>query len=243
MCLVLGFMVSMAWLNDQNRTSRYNSLPGDVRSRIAEGMFDPDAYKQLQTEVNNLQVENTKLQGALAKKSSTDQHQNDSAKLLNDSLQKTKEFAGLTAIEGPGITITLKDSVKSGQGPAEGASMFPSDAIIHDTDVLRTVNELWASGAEAISVNDHRVAGPTSYRCVGPTILLNGDRIATPIFVRAVGDPSTLYGAMNLPGGVLAEIRSSDPSMVQVDKMKKLALPAYAGPTEIKIGKVPKESS
>ena len=44
--------------------------------------------------------------------------------------------------------------------------------IIHDTDVLRVVNELWNAGAEAVTVNNRRVGPGTNYRCVGTTILV-----------------------------------------------------------------------
>ena len=35
------------------------------------------------------------------------------SKVLNDSLQESKAFAGLTELEGPGIALTLRDSGKS----------------------------------------------------------------------------------------------------------------------------------
>jgi len=54
--------------------------------------------------------------------------------------------------------------------------------------VVHVVNELFASGAEAIAVNGHRVAGTTSFRCVGTTILVNDVKIASPIVVRQKDD-------------------------------------------------------
>jgi uncharacterized protein YlxW (UPF0749 family) len=103
------------------------------------------------------------------------------------------------------------------------------------------VNELFSSGAEAVSVNDHRVAGTTSFRCVGPTILVNDMKIASPVLIRAVGDANTLYGGMNLPGGVLSEIRMTDPAMVQIDKVAKQELPAFVGKTSMQFAKVPED--
>ena len=70
---------------------------------------------------------------------------------------------------------------------------------------------------------------------------MDGVRIASPVVIRAIGDAPTLIGGMNLPGGVLSEIRQSDSAMVEMTQMKKLQLPAFAGTTERKFGSVPKD--
>ncbi len=222
MCLVLGFMISLAWVTNETRSSRKYFLNPDQGHRINEATVDLEAFQNLSSEVSKLQKEKTDLENALASRDGQ-------SKILNDNLQEVKVFAGVTEVDGPGVMITLKDFTRtSGMG---GQLAVTPDSIIHDTDVLRVVNELYASGAEAVSVNHHRVAGATSFRCVGPTILVNDVKIASPVIIRAIGDSPTLQGAMNLPGGVLAEIRQADPSMVQIDVVKKMTLPAYVGPT------------
>ena len=233
MCLVLGFMISMAWVTESNQSSRYRLLQADQKGRISEASIDIDAYSQLRDEVSKLREENTKLQNGLAKG-------NVSSKLLNDSLQETKLFAGLTALEGPGIIVTLRDSSRGGI-KVNDQTVYTPDTNIHDLDVLRIVNELFSAGAEAISVNDHRIAGPTSIRCVGPTILINDVKVASPIVVKAIGDPKTLDGALNLNGGVLSEIRGSDPNMVQVEEEHSMRMEPYSGRTEFQLAKLPKD--
>jgi len=154
-------------------------------------------------------------------------------------LQEVKVFAGLTKVVGPGIVVTLRDSQKDNAGVSLNFGI-PSDAIIHDVDVLKVVNELIASSAEAVSVNNHRVAGNTSFRCVGTTILVNDIKIASPVVIRAIGDSDTLLGAMNMRGGVLAEIRQTDPGMVQVESVKSQELPEFVGNTTRKFAKPPR---
>lgn len=227
MSLLLGFMISLAWVTQANRQSRYGFLPKDQQDRISKASVDLDKFTELSNEVTKLREDNTKLQNTLA-------GGKDQTKLINDSLQESKLFAGLTEVEGPGVTLTLTDSQRSG-----GVAGQAYDAIVHDVDVLRTVNELFASGAEAVSVNEHRVSIGTTFRCVGPTILVDDVKIASPITIKAIGDPSTLFGGMNLPGGILAEFRAGDSSMVSIEKSKRMFLPAYTGSTEYKIAKVP----
>ena len=232
MCLVLGFMISLAWVTQTTRSSRQNFLTPDQKIRVNEESVDIDAFQRMSADMTKLQERNTTLENALA-------GQGGQTKVLNDSLQELKLFAGLTPVTGPGVVVTLRDSQKANAGMGINVGL-PSDAIIHDVDVLKVVNELIASGAEAIAVNHHRVAGNTSFRCVGTTILVNDVKIASPVVISAVGDADTLLGAMNMPGGVLAEIRQTDPNMVQIDAVKSQLLPEFVGSTSRKFAKAPK---
>ena len=226
--LLLGVMVSLGWINEKNRSSRWNRIDPSQQQGIIQAKNDPEVVQKLAAEVSKLQAENTKLQNGIADSSK-------SSKVLNDGLQQTKLFAGLTDVEGPGITITMRDSEKE--------DIPPMDRIIHDGDVIKVVNELWSSGAEAVEVNGHRVVGSTSFRCVGPVIHVDGVPIASPVMVRAIGDAVTLVGAMQLPGGILDELNQQDTSMVQMDKVAKHRFKAFNGTTGRKFLTVPKESS
>jgi uncharacterized protein YlxW (UPF0749 family) len=229
MCVVLAFMFSLAWVTQDNRRSRVSFLSPDQSRRINEATVDVEAFQELQTEVEKLQKEKTKLENTIAGSGSQ-------AKALNDLLQQSKVFAGLTELEGPGVLVLLRDSAKTAPGDFGGLN----DAIVHDTDVLQVVNELFSAGAEAVSVNDLRVTNRVSFRCVGPTILVNDVKIASPIEIRAIGDPKTLLGAMNLPGGILAQFRQTDPSMVQLERVQRMTIKPFTGNTDFKFGKPPK---
>jgi uncharacterized protein YlxW (UPF0749 family) len=225
--LILGAMISMAWMSDQNRRSRINNLDADQRARLQAGTIDlQEEYLKLRNQVGTLLEENTKLQDAIA-------DQSKQGKVLNEGLQEAKLLAGLTEVEGPGVTVTLRDS------ESNSLEISPSNKVIHDQDVLLVVNELWAAGAEAITVNGHRVVGSTSFRCVGPVIHVDGIPIASPIVIRAIGDSKTLMGAMKMPFGVLHELRSMDEAMVQVDSVTKHQFPAYTGSTAKRFLTVP----
>lgn len=226
LCLVLGVMLTLAWVTDSSRATRFAQLAPQIQARVGSGSIDlQQEAKKLAEEVQHLRAENTKMESSIST-------QTGSTKVLNEQLQEVKTFAGLTEVEGPGLVVTLRDSSKAPQA-------FVLEQIIHDGDVLRVVNELWNAGAEAIAVNGHRVVTTTSIRCVGSTILINNTPIASPIAIRAIGDSATMEGALNLPAGVLAEIRSTDPSMVQLAPVKEMRLPAFSGSTEHHLLKVP----
>ncbi|MFZ4508706.1 MAG: DUF881 domain-containing protein [Fimbriimonas sp.] len=235
MCLLLGFMVSLARVTDTTRNTRSGFLQGDQRERVNRSLVDVEEFERLSEEVARLRAEKTKLENAVASQSGQ-------ASLLNSGLQELKIFANLTEAEGPGIVVTLQDSPQAIKAGME--SKLPGgDATVHDTDVLRVVNELYISGAEAISVNGRRLGFGSNFRCVGPVIHVDSVPTASPVVIRAIGDPATLSGGLNIPLGVLAEIRASDPAMVQVEMVKKMRIPAYAGVTKRKYAVVPKDKN
>jgi len=237
MSLVLGFMVATAWVTESNRTGRAGFLGPDQRQRVSANTVDVEDYANLQTEVAKLRKDNTKLQNAVATRGIGE-------KTLNDALQEAKVFAGLTPVEGPGIILTLADQ-PSGGGKRPGLKGFQEvipDDVIHDLDILRVVNELYASGAEAVSVNGFRCTAGTWIRCAGPTVLVDSNRLASPFVIQAIGDQKTLMGGLNLPRGILDEIRENSAAMVKLETASLLRLPAYAGATGRKLVRVPKET-
>ena len=167
---------------------------------------------------------------------------NKETELLNANLQDTNVMAGLTEVVGPGILVTLRDRPRAKIDAPSLHNMDPEAEIIHDYDVLRTVNELWNAGAEAIAINGNRVVSRTSIRCVGTVIHVNDQPVAPPITIEAIGDPKTLLGAMNMRGNALEELRQVDDAMASVEPAKLMKLPAYSGPQTRRWAKLPEEA-
>jgi uncharacterized protein YlxW (UPF0749 family) len=70
---------------------------------------------------------------------------------------------------------------------------------------------------------------------------VDGIPVASPMIIRAIGDPGTLEGGLNLPNGVLFEIRQTDPDMVQIEQVKDMRIAAYGGSTDRRFAKVPED--
>lgn len=227
--MAVGFMGALAFIG----TGKASIKPGDSGiSNISPETHSEnteETNKSLREEVAKLREEKSTLEKSLA-------DGNTATKQINASLIEAKQFAGLTDLEGPGITVLLSDSKL---GPEELLSL--EGGIIHDADVLKVVNELWNAGAEAVSVNDLRVGPRSDFRCVGSTILIDGQRISAPVEIKAIGNPKQLNGALNMPGGILDEIRDVDEAMVKIEIVEKHFIKAFTGPTTFKYGKIPEK--
>jgi uncharacterized protein YlxW (UPF0749 family) len=108
-------------------------------------------------------------------------------------------------------------------------------------DLRQVLDELGQSGSEAISINNQRIVGRTYLRCVGPTILVNSIPLVPPYVIQAIGDPDTLWGGLNLPYGVLDQMRRYDPLMFKIERKKDIQIPAYTGSTEVRFAEPAKD--
>ena len=86
--------------------------------------------------------------------------------------------AGLDAVVGPGLTVALDDAPIPADGIPEG--FVPDDYVVHQQDLQAVINALWAGGAEAMQVMDQRIISTSAVRCVGNTLILQGQVYAPP---------------------------------------------------------------
>lgn len=142
---------------------------------------------------------------------------------LQDELRKTNMAAGLTSVTGPGIIVTLNDNPQALQ-PGDD----PNAYLVHDSDILSIVNEIKASGAEAISVNDQRIVAMSEIRCAGTTILVNWNKIGPPFVIKATGNQQLLESGLTIKGGKLEELKSFG-LQAQLVRSDRIEVPAYTG--------------
>lgn len=99
-------------------------------------------------------------------------------------LDAVEPLAGGHAVAGPGVVITVDDADKATD---------PSQ-LVTDRDLRQLVNGLWTAGAEAVSINGHRLSSRTSIRSAGSAITVDYVSLVRPYTVRAIGDPKALAG-------------------------------------------------
>lgn len=98
-------------------------------------------------------------------------------------------LAGASAVTGPGVVILIEDAPR----PADGTPGEQADRErVNARDVQLVVNALWAAGAEAVSVNEHRLTSTSAIRFAGQAIVVDFRSLAPPYEIRAIGDPVVL---------------------------------------------------
>mgnify|MGYP000851228731 FL=1 len=136
-----------------------------------------------------------------------------------DSLRVTihdlRSRAGYAEMSGAGVIVKIYDDTNG----------YTSDAIIHETDVRDTVNELFAAGARGVAVGNQRLTVNSAIRCVGPSILVNDERIAVnPVVIQAIGDPDVLASGLDI---IRITLQVSRELRFEIEKTDNLTLPAY----------------
>jgi uncharacterized protein YlxW (UPF0749 family) len=142
--------------------------------------------------------------------------------------------AGLQAVRGPGVVVTLDDAPRPQAGEAP-ASNNPDDLVVHQQDVQSVLNGLWAGGAEAVTLMGERIISTSAVRCVGNTLLIQGRLVGPPFVVRAIGDARRLRGALDAEPGValFRQYVHAYDLTYKVAAAPGLSMPAYQGPLDL----------
>lgn len=122
-----------------------------------------------------------------------------------DEVARAGLLAGAVPVHGPGVVVTLDDAEQAPDA-APGEDVEPERVNARDLQLV--VNGLWLAGAEAISVNDHRMTSTSAIRFAGEAIIVDFRGLAPPYVIRAIGDPGSLARetTVGLSGAYLNEL-------------------------------------
>lgn len=215
-CVVLGIMLAVQFRTTQNirSTIPYQRVE-DLSQRLRQAEKERDAaLRQLQD------LETSTLSESVSREA-----------------EQFRMAAGYVPMQGPGVVVTIDDS-KRAMKPGENPNLY----LIHDDDMLKVINELWAAGAEAISINEQRLVVGSEIRCAGPTISVNNARYSPPYEIRAIGDPKTLEASLKMRGGVIETLQFWG-IQATVKTQQTVKVPAYKGAHKYQYAKPAQEGS
>ncbi|MBO5413245.1 MAG: DUF881 domain-containing protein [Clostridia bacterium] len=138
--------------------------------------------------------------------------------LLESELEKSRNLLGKNPVQGEGIIVTLVDVEVGKYGK------------ITYIDLIELINELKAAGAEAISINDHRIVS-TSYvvDLTAGYIGVNGERIVSPYTVKAIGDITYLESGLSQKQYGYIDTKNNEGKYVTLEKSSNIFINAYSG--------------
>jgi uncharacterized protein YlxW (UPF0749 family) len=204
------------------RPSRNTTLAGLVEEQSRRSASLTRQHAALTQDIEKLQAQQGSIPTKLAKQ-----------------LKDLSEQVGTTPVAGPGLTVTLKDA------PPEVVKDNPDvDAdwlVIHQQDIQAVVNALWAGGADAISIQNHRVISTTGIKCVGNSVVLLGVPYLPPYRITAIGDQRKLQQALSDSQYIdnLQDYVVKFQLGYEVKNQSTIAMPAYEGTLDLQSATVP----
>lgn len=130
-------------------------------------------------------------------------------------------LAGTVPVEGQGVTVRVDDP----------------DHAVTAQDMVHMLEELRNAGAEAIEVSGVRIVAGSYFLDAGGELLADGQIITPPYQWSAIGNPDTITGALEIPGGALAGFRNAGATvqmttseLIQIDSVRSVAPPEFATP-------------
>jgi uncharacterized protein YlxW (UPF0749 family) len=169
---VTGFLVGTAVVTGQ--AERQKAAP-----RKAELVSLIDDRRRL---VDSLDSAVTVLRRDVAAEQNRASRASNRSRAEADAEARLAQEAGTVPLRGPGLVVSLSPSTREAPSPEEAGAYQ-----IHDADLQLVVNALWASGAEAISINGSRLVATTPIRAAGGTIVVNFRPLSPPFQVTAIG--------------------------------------------------------
>lgn len=201
---------------------------------ISEGMREAELLSEisrLRGEAEDLNEEYEKSQ-SVVEEYKTNASTNDTLiATMTEELDKAKLLAGITNVKGEGVVITIEDST------TVSSDLTVEAGLVHDTDITSIVTELKAAGVEAISINGQRIIANTAIRCVGPTIQINSVKVASPFYIKAIGNSDYLESALNIKGGIVDSLRGYGIT-IKVERQDDIQIDKFDGTLKFKIAEI-----
>lgn len=144
----------------------------------------------------------------------------DASRSAEDYLQVQRILAGVAPVEGPGVVVTVQGT----------------DAVVAQ-NMVHMLEELRNAGAEAIELSGVRLVASSYFDEVDGALMVDGVALGDDHEWRVIGNPETLTGALDIPGGALASFRQAGAEvdvtqrdLVQITAVRSVTEPQYATP-------------
>lgn len=204
-CIMLGVVVAI----------QYKSLSSSDKIITT----DSDKITSLQDQLIKLERENEVLENENEQltdriellESSTNDEQ---IEALSSELNKIKTFAGATKVSGSGLFISINTV----------------DNVLKNTlqrHLLSLINDLKASGAQAISINGERLTAMTEIRVADNGVAINGRQQSLPLSIYAIGVPQDMLSGILFNGtGPLAILNQDSSYQVEYQIQDNIVIDA-----------------
>ncbi|MFZ5989007.1 MAG: DUF881 domain-containing protein [Bacillota bacterium] len=203
-CVILGVMVAWQYKSidnnkkyETNQNNRLDKLIDDLSTERKANENLRNRNKELEKQVS----EWVNAKGNIDKIEAS----------IKEELERAKILSGLVGVKGKGVIITLDDGDEYSK--------------VSERDLLYLINELRASEAQAISVNEERIIAMSEIKQTGDYIVINGRQLKHPFTVKAIAEPEKLENALKMLGGILETFEDYYGLKVSMEKKDSIIIP------------------
>ena len=210
--VVIGALFAVAALQTTRGAPALQSERAELISRVQAAEREQD---ELRGRVTSLTQEIATLRAAAL-------GDDDAARGVESQINTLDPVVGNVAVTGPGVLIVVDDS--------PSAAADARDRVL-DIDLQVLANGLWEAGAEAISINGHRLSGLTAIRSAGDAITVDYRSLTRPYRVEAIGDVRTLQARFveSSAGAWWNDLAQNRQMRYEISDVKQLDLAADPG--------------
>ncbi|MFC5268631.1 DUF881 domain-containing protein [Kribbella qitaiheensis] len=169
---VLGFLLTMAASQNFRSAPEAEKQRKELITRIG----------QADTRLNDLRGQQVRLADEVRGLQAGGLSNTSEGAALQQKLDDLELHTGAVAATGPGLKAVIDDAKDSSD----------KEGRLLDVDLQQLVNGLWTAGAEAISVNGHRLTSLTAIRGAGSAITVDYSSLTPPYTVLAIGETATM---------------------------------------------------
>lgn len=148
---------------------------------------------------------------------------------LTDDMKRLDGLAAGTSLKGSGLTLTLDDAPNTNKdGSADRVDSSFGTGRVSAADLQIVVNGLWGGGAEAISINGHRLSSTAAIRFAGQAIIVDFRPLSRPYVITALGDSQAMQSSFErgFAGIYLSQLASQYGITFSIKQAGDLTVPA-----------------
>jgi uncharacterized protein YlxW (UPF0749 family) len=218
--ILIGALLSVSALALRAPTTASNKIRLSLVSRIETARAHADAQTQviasLRQQIDSAQAEALSLQNQTG---------------LTAELARLALATGTVPATGPGLVLTIDDAETKAEPVVPDANpqnaTGPDQGKVLAKDLQIIVNGLWDAGAEAISINGHRLTSRAAIRSAGAAILVDYRPLTRPYVITAIGDGANLgvEFADNSGGSYLQSLTNNYKIRADIQSRKTVVIP------------------
>ena len=221
--IILGVLISMNF--------NFKGIQSYSQLNATEYQNAVEERAALYRDIGNLQEDNNEKKDKIRNYVQNDKKNDKILEDMKTQISDYRTFIGSNNVEGSGIILKINDGTTNA---LEENTDEINNKLLHDNDMALVLNELRVAGAEAISVNNHRILPWSGVICNWAFLGFDdGGMEYAPFNIYAIGDPEKLKAALLEDGSHVKQLMLRK-LYVDIQVVDKIIMPPTTANSNVK---------